>query len=63
MQYSLHGALCLMGETDILQITQMHLITTVTDNTEKSMAVLNWNEKGSVNIIWKRKRSSSKKLH
>ena len=52
-----------MGETDILQITQMHLITTVTDNTEKSMAVLNWNEKGSVNIIWKRKRSSSKKLH
>jgi len=47
-----------MGETDILQITQMHLITTVTDNTEKSMVVLHCNEKGSVNTVWKRKRSS-----
>lgn len=33
----------------------MHLITTVTDNTEKSMVVLHCNEKGSVNTVWKRK--------
>ena len=31
----------------------MHLITTVTDNTEKSMVVLHCNEKGSVNTVWK----------